>query len=169
MKKKRHVYLTGLMGSGKTTIGKLVARSLGRPFIDLDKEIEKKENRSINDIFDQDGEAYFRKVESEVLQSLEPERYMVVATGGGIILDEGNREEMKKKGHIIYLNVPIEKLANRLNDDYERPLLKNKEKEAELLELNKERQPLYRDGAYELDTGNLTPLQASKEIVEVVK
>ncbi len=157
------------MGSGKTTIGKLVAQRLGRPFIDLDKEIEKKENRSINDIFDQDGEEYFRQVEAEVLKSLQPERYMVVATGGGIILNEANRQEMKDKGHIIYLNVPIEKLASRLNEDYERPLLKNKEKEESLLELNKERQPLYRDGAYELDTGNLTPLQAAKEIVEVVK
>ena len=169
MRKKRHVYLTGLMGSGKTTIGKLVAQRLGRPFIDLDKEIEKRENRSINDIFDQNGEEYFRKVEAEILDSLDPDRYMVVATGGGIVLEEENRKNMKEKGYIIYLNVPIEKLANRLNDDYERPLLKNNEKEIKLLELNKERQPLYRDGAYELDTGNLTPLQAAKEIVEVVK
>ncbi len=157
------------MGCGKTTIGKLTAQRLGRPFIDLDEKIEELENRTINEIFDEDGEDYFRKVETQVLKDLDPQKNLVIATGGGIVLNEENRNTMKDNGVIVYLNAPIDELVSRLKDDDDRPLLHGESKGDKLRELYEERQPYYLDGSVEIKTGNFTPLQAAKEIVSIVK
>lgn len=124
--KEKHIFLIGFMGSGKSTIGALLAERLGLPFIDSDKEIEKKTGKSINAIFSADGEAAFREMEMEFLKELESRKPSVVAVGGGLPSIEGSLELMHQIGIVIYLNTSLLTLLQRLRAEKEqRPLLKD--------------------------------------------
>lgn len=126
MKIQKHIFLIGFMGSGKSTIGVLLAEQLGLPFIDSDKAIEKKTGKSITTIFSENGEAAFREMEMEFLKALEPLKPSVVAVGGGLPSIEGALELMRKSGLVIYLNTSLLTLLKRLRDEKEqRPLLKD--------------------------------------------
>lgn len=168
MKKYPYIFLTGCMGSGKSTVGAIVARKLGRPFIDLDKYIEKKEGKKINQIFKEQGEDAFRKMETEALLNL-PEKKAVIATGGGVVLKEENRKIMKDLGAVLFLDIPPEKLAKRLSNDNSRPLLRGKNKEEELKKILEVRGPMYQDCTYRIDAEDLTPLQAAQEVIHFMK
>ena len=141
----KHIILIGFMGAGKSTMGKLVANKLGCSFIDTDAYIEKKEGRSISDIFTDDGEAYFRSAETDALRELlkSDERY-VLALGGGTPLLEENRALLKEKGaYVIFLKVSAMDAFERLKDDVTRPLIQGanvKEKIESLLQM---RNPVY--------------------------
>lgn len=118
-------YLIGMPGSGKSTVGKELAKSLSLSFVDLDSYIEEQEKCLIKDIFESKGEAYFRNLESKALESFKNKDNYVVSCGGGIILDRNNKKLMN--GFIIFLNPPLEDIAIRLqNDGGVRPLLKVK-------------------------------------------
>lgn len=168
MKKYPYIFLTGCMGSGKTTVGSIVAKKLGRPFIDLDKLIEKRAGMSINKIFKERGEEGFRKLETEVLKDL-PHSKAVVATGGGVVIKEENRDYMKDTGAVLWLDISAERLAKRLRRDHSRPLLNGKDKKAELERLIEERRPYYEDCTYRVEAEELTPLQCALEIVKFMK
>ena len=141
----KHIILIGFMGAGKSTMGKLVANKLGCSFIDTDAYIEKKEGRSISDIFTDDGEAYFRSAETDALRELlkSDERY-VLALGGGTPLLEENRALLKEKGaYVIFLKVSAMDAFERLKDAVTRPLIQGanvKEKIESLLQM---RNPVY--------------------------
>lgn len=170
MKKYKHLYLTGLMGSGKTTVGELAARKLSRKFVDLDKLIEHGTKTSINEIFERYGEETFRNIETKVLENLPMEEKLVIATGGGTILRKKNRELMKEKGAIIWIDVPIEQLARRLEGDSQRPLLKGEKTIQETLEeIMANREEFYKDCTIHLDAESLTPLQVVLEISKELK
>lgn len=169
MKKRKHIYLTGIMGSGKSTVGKLLARNLSYPFIDTDHEIVKREKRSINKIFETDGEDYFRNLETQVLKDLDPSSKMIVATGGGIVLRSENREIMSNKGIVFFLDTPVEQIAKRLEGDTERPLLKNSPLEERLNTLLDQRYEFYKDKSIRLDADMLTPFQAVNVIKKILK
>ncbi|HNO74082.1 shikimate kinase [Nitrosomonas mobilis] len=149
-----NIILIGLMGAGKTTIGKLLANSMGKIFIDSDHEIQRRTGVDIPLIFEFEGEAGFRKREVEVLQDVARLSNIVLATGGGAVLREENRELLRKSGTVIYLRVPVNELKRRTRFDKNRPLLQTANPQARLVELFNQRDPLYQQTAHIiLDSG----------------
>lgn len=160
-----NIILIGLMGAGKTTIGKLLASSMGRTFIDSDHEIQQRTGVNIPVIFEFEGEAGFRKWETEVLQAVVLLPDIVLATGGGAVLREENRELLRKNGTVIYLRVPVNELKRRTRFDKNRPLLQTDNPQARLIELFNQRDPLYRETAHIiLDSGR----QSARALVQTL-
>ena len=118
------IFLTGFSGSGKSTIGPLLANSLGYEFVDLDQAIEKKAGKSITRIFREDGEDYFRNLEMMTLQALVTKNNMVISLGGGVLENDQSYTLIQKSGTMVYLKSPIRTLAKRLCNKTDRPLLK---------------------------------------------
>jgi shikimate kinase len=148
------------MGAGKTTIGKVLARILGKEFHDSDKTIEQRTGASINLIFDVEGEEGFRRRESEVIDDLTRLRNIVLATGGGVILREENRRYLSERGFVVYLLAPLRQLVARTRLDKNRPLLRHPDPEGRLREIVDQRDPLYRAAAdLILDTEHRTVRQ----------
>lgn len=149
-----NLFLVGLMGAGKTTVGKLLAKHLNKQFIDCDHEIEKRTGVKINVIFELEGEDGFRTREEAVVQELTRQQGIVLATGGGVVLRESNRLALRSRGTVIYLRANAEDLWRRTRHDRNRPLLQTENPRARLQELLTERDPLYRETAHLImDTG----------------
>ena len=143
------------MGAGKTTIGKLLAKHLGKDFYDTDHEIEKRTGVKIPVIFELEGEAGFRKRETAVIQDLTKLNNIVMATGGGAVIAEENRQLLQANGTVIYLRANVNELWHRTRNDKHRPLLQNVDIRAKLEQLYAERNPLYtQTAAFVIDTGN---------------
>jgi shikimate kinase len=142
-----NIYLVGLMGAGKTTIGRQLAKRLNRRFLDSDHEIEARTGVRIPLIFEIEGEPGFRKRETAVLAELAREEGLVVATGGGAILAPENRDCLRSSGTIVYLHANPEVLSARTRHDRNRPLLQVDDPLAKLAELYGQRDPLYRQVA----------------------
>lgn len=143
-----NIFLVGLMGAGKTTIGKSLANRLEKSFIDSDHEIQKRTGVSIPVIFDIEGETGFRRRESEMLRELVKLENIVLATGGGAVLDKGNRDLLRQNGIVIYLRAAVSDLWHRTRHDKNRPLLQTPNPHAVLCELYLQRDPLYREIAH---------------------
>lgn len=157
-----NVYLIGMMGSGKSTVGELLAKKIHYRFLDTDSIIEKISQKTINQIFAQEGEDNFRKLESGVLQEVAAYIRTVVATGGGIILSQDNWSHLRD-GMVIWLDVPVDVLVKRLTDDNTRPLLYQEDLTTKLTDLRQQRKSLYRQADIILSiTGGDTP----EDIVE---
>ncbi|MES2367879.1 MAG: shikimate kinase [Pseudomonadota bacterium] len=154
MSKRDNLYLVGLMGAGKTTVGRLLAKHYGCPFYDSDHEIEARTGVKIPVIFEIEGEAGFRKREEAAIAELTGLSGIVLATGGGAVLSAANRDNLKKNGVVIYLRGMPEHLYERTRHDRNRPLLQTDNPLARLRELFKQRDPLYREVAdIVVDTG----------------
>lgn len=146
--------LIGLPGSGKTTVGRQLARRLGLPFNDSDHAIEHRLGCSIRDFFEREGEAAFRDVEESVIQELSQTPAGVLATGGGVVLRPINRERLRQSGHVIYLRSSPDEVFRRLRHDRNRPLLQVADPLARMRSLFEERDPLYRETAhFSIETG----------------
>ncbi|MGD1007575.1 MAG: shikimate kinase [Ignavibacteriaceae bacterium] len=117
------IYLTGFMGSGKSTIGPILANTLGWDFFDLDIIIEQKEGKKISRIFEENGEEYFRNLETEILKDLAARKNVIVALGGGTITNQDNIDFLKKIGMIIYIKISAESAYKRLRFKRDRPIL----------------------------------------------
>jgi len=135
------------MGAGKTTIGRQLAEALNMDFLDSDHEIESRSGATIPWIFDVEGEEGFRKRERAIIDELTQRQNIVLATGGGAVLSETNRQCLKSRGTVIYLSASIEQLLNRTQRDRNRPLLQTEDPRAKLEELMQIRDPLYREVA----------------------
>jgi shikimate kinase / 3-dehydroquinate synthase len=142
-----NIILVGMMGSGKTTVGRLLARQLGKTFIDSDEEILKRTGVSIQHIFDVEGELGFRQREASIVQELLQRDELVLATGGGAILDSHNRNMMRENGTVVYLKSGVHDLWQRTRHDRNRPLLQTADPRAKLHELFAQRNPLYTETA----------------------
>jgi len=144
----------GLPGSGKTTIGRQLARRLGVPFVDSDHVIEHRLGCSIREFFAREGEDSFRDVEQQVLDDLTQNQKGVIATGGGSVLRETNRRHLRERGHVIYLRSTPEDVFRRVRHDTARPLLQVDDPLSRLRALFEARDPLYRDAAhFVIETG----------------
>jgi shikimate kinase len=147
VKTNRRVFLVGMMGAGKTTVGRQLAKRLGKTFYDADREIEARTGVSVAVIFDIEGETGFRKREAEAIEQLTALDDIVLATGGGAVLDPRNREHLKSRGFVIYLHALPGVLWQRTRSDKSRPLLQGGDPRERLESLYAERDPLYRDVA----------------------
>jgi len=151
---RENVFLVGLMGAGKTSVGKMLAKRLGKTFHDSDHVIETRTGVRIPVIFEIEGEAGFRARESAVLEELTALDNIVLATGGGAVLAPANRQALRSRGTVVYLRASVDELWNRTRHDRNRPLLQTADPRARLGELHEQRDPLYREVAHiVLDTG----------------
>ncbi len=148
------ISLIGLPGSGKTTVGRQLARRLQLPFIDSDHAIELRIACSIRDFFEREGEAHFRDIEADVIDTLTQVPGRVLSTGGGAVLRSANRQHLRDRGRVIYLKSSPEELFRRLRHDVNRPLLQVADPMGRLRNLYAERDPLYRETAhFVMETG----------------
>ncbi len=164
-----NVVLVGPMGAGKTTIGRQLAKSLKMRFVDSDHEIEHRTGVDIPLIFELEGEAGFRKRESSMIEELTSQAGLVLATGGGAVLDSRNREQMRLNGIVVYLSANIDHLLKRTGKDSKRPLLNTEDPRGRMQELLTLRDPLYREVAdFTVDTGGRSVKTVINEIVDRV-
>ncbi len=160
------IYLVGFMGSGKTTVGRRLAKKLGWKFIDLDEEIERYERRTVADIFRQDGEAYFRQLERHSLEQASSSKQSVIALGGGAFLDPENRGLAENTGLTVWLKVSFAKVGDRVKIDGTRPKLTSKEQAEGLYQ---SREPYYALAKLHVSTDDGTPETIAEEIIEAVR
>ena len=142
-----NLILIGMMGSGKTTVGRALARQLDKEFVDSDEEIQRRTGVTIPHIFDVEGEAGFRQRESAAIADLAMRSNIVLATGGGAVLAAQNREILRQNGLVIYLKASVQDLWQRTRNDRNRPLLQTGNPRAKLTELFEQRDPLYMEAA----------------------
>ena len=154
------------MGSGKSTIGNLLSKKMGMAFIDLDAYIEKKENKSVSQIFEESGEEYFRQLERDAVKELAYKKSIILATGGGTLTFQQNVDTLKNANNkIILLDLPVEVISKRLQGDTKRPLLNRPDKEKVMRELYEKRLPLYRSAADIVVNAANSPMQVCMEIM----
>ena len=144
-KVKQNIFLVGPMGSGKTSIGKKLAKILNLDFYDCDHELELITGASVNLIFDVEGEAGFRLRERQMLEKLCAKDNVLIATGGGVVCSADNRRTLRTNGFVVYLKTSVGKQLNRLSQDKSRPLLQAEDRTERLVNLAKVRNPLYDD------------------------
>lgn len=145
---EQNIFLIGMMGVGKTTIGRHLADLLGHEFVDSDVEVERRAGADISWIFDMEGEEGFRKREHQVLRNLTARTSVVLATGGGAVLDESNRAILRERGVVVYLSASVNKIVERTRRDKKRPLLQSGDLRERIATLLCEREPLYRETAH---------------------
>lgn len=158
------------MGAGKTTVGRLLAKHLHKTFIDSDHEIEKRTGVNIALIFELEGEAGFRLREAAIIEELAQQKNLVLATGGGAILNPQNRANLSRNGTVIYLRAKVEDLWQRTRHDKSRPLLQTADPQAKLAELYAQRDPLYREIAdIVMDSGDQSVHALVHQIEDLLK
>jgi shikimate kinase len=162
-----HVVLIGMMGAGKTTVGRRLAARLGRPFLDSDEVIESRTGRTVAEIFAAEGEPAFRRVETEVLvDMLDDGAPAVIAAAGGAVLDEQNRDRMRERGTVVWLRADPELLVERVRGGTHRPLLDD-DPDGTLRRLARQREPLYATTAHEtVDVGGSAPDAVVEDVLE---
>jgi shikimate kinase len=163
---RSNIILTGFMGTGKSTLGRLLAQRIGYDFIDTDTEIEKQIGQSITNLFQTQGEVAFRKLESELVEKLAEQEGLVIATGGGLVLNPKNVALLNKTGRIICLTAsPDEILARVSKQPDTRPLLQEQDPQAKIIELLHQRDAAYRQFP-QLSTSNTTPEKLIEKILK---
>lgn len=155
-----HIVLIGLMGCGKTTVGRELHRTMNLPFLDTDAAIEKEQKTSIPEIFANQGEDYFRSLETSLLRNIQstPENgAMIISTGGGIVIRPENRKLLLSLGYVVWLNADVDTLLQRVSRCSNRPLLRTPDPRQTLADLMAERTPWYNESSHlSINTSNLT-------------
>lgn len=140
---KDNIALIGFMGSGKTKVGKILAKNLDMKFVDIDRAISIREKKSIPEIFEEKGEAYFRKLERMIIEEESLNNNIVIATGGGVIIDNENIKNLKKTSYVVFLDCDVETIYERVKNNRNRPLLNVENVYEKIQELHSKRQFLY--------------------------
>lgn len=163
---KRNVFLIGMMAVGKSTVGRHLAAELGLEYFDTDRVIEERAGADVAWIFDVEGEEGFRDREQAVVDELSQRDGIVLATGGGVIVRQINRQRLATRGTVVFLNTTLERLVERTRNEKRRPLLMDGDAEAKLQQLIEERSDLYADTAdFEVFAAQGTAKSLAKEIV----
>lgn len=165
----QNVILTGFMGTGKSTVGRLLAARLNYSFRDLDSLIVEKEGTSINTIFADRGESYFREAESSVLKAVLQESSQVVSTGGGAVIRPENRCLMHKSGVVVNLTASPEVILQRLHSDDERPLLRDSKSLAQIQKLLMDRESYYAEADIRIDTDGINVEDVARDILDFLE
>jgi shikimate kinase len=164
------IFLVGMMGAGKTTIGRALARKLGLEFADTDRELVGRTGVAVATIFEIEGEAGFRKRETALLAELSQRDGAVIATGGGAVISEENRRLMRENGTVVYLRARLESLWERTRHDSSRPLLATADPKATLAALLEQREPLYLEVAHVVvDTGPQSPATLATKLAATLR
>ena len=163
--KDRNIALLGFMGTGKSTVARLLARQLGRKLVDMDRVIERRAGKSIADIFAQDGKPHFRWLERALVQELAARRQLVIACGGGVVLNPDNIRDLQHGGLVVCLTAAPDVILRRVAAARHRPLLEGGAKRKKLLALLATRQPLYDHLPHRIDTTALTPAAVAKRLL----
>lgn len=166
---KKNIVLTGFMGTGKTAVGRELSRMLDMRIVDIDDEIEKKQNMKINDIFRTFGEEFFRKIETEVIAKFSRSENMIISTGGGAVLRQENMDALKENGVIFCLSASPRTILDRTSGSDDRPLLKVENPLSKIEELLAFRSKYYEKAGIMIDTEGKTPLKVAMEIAEIMK
>ena len=164
---KKNLTLTGMMGVGKSTIGKAVSKQLSMNFVDIDKIIEKKQKLTIQKIFEQNGESFFRKLEEKVTLEEMKKNNQVISLGGGAFMNSKIRNYVVSNTKCFWLNLNTEQLAKRLGSSKKRPLLINKNIKLTLKKIYDERKSTYSLANYKIDCNNLNTNLIVKQIVQL--
>lgn len=162
---KHTIFLTGFMGTGKTTVGKSLAGLLGCPFVDLDDLIVQREGRPIAEIFATNGELYFRDCETSLLKELHHDQSAIYATGGGLVVRDENRRHMANLGKVVYLKASWSVLKHRLQQSSARPLVNSAKDWGKVKDLLFQRQIYYEQADLIIETNGLTPVQVAQKII----
>lgn len=166
MKRCKNIVLTGFMGTGKSTVGKVVASRLNFKFVDIDEVIETRTKLTISDIFSKYGEQYFRQLEKEAVKEFSQKEGLVIATGGGVVLDPENMVNLKTNGLVILLKASPEVIFRNVSKDQNRPLLKSEDVMERIKELLKIREEYYKNNHYEIDISDLTIEEVAEKVIE---
>jgi shikimate kinase len=170
VKSQTNIFLVGMPGAGKTTVGRALARRMGKTFHDSDHEIEARTGVAVRVIFEIEGEAGFRKREADIIDRMTSMENVVLATGGGAILDPLNREHLKTRGFVLYLHAQPRELWHRTRRDSSRPLLQGADPRTRLEQLYAVRDPLYREAAdLVIDTGRQSANSLVSELIPLVE
>lgn len=163
--KGEHIYLVGFMGSGKSTVGPMLAELLQREFVDLDDRIVERAGKSIAEIFEDQGEQEFRRLESACLKQVAERPGAVVALGGGALESEENRETIVRSGRRLWLKVDLEEAWNRCRRNSDRPLGRSRPEFERRFRL---REPLFAACEWQVETSGATPEEVSNRIVQLI-
>lgn len=165
----RNIVLTGFMGAGKSLVGGLLAEKLGRGFVDTDAIIEEETGLTINEIFRKHGEPYFRQLEREQVLKMEGKRNLVIATGGGTLMNPLNLADLRRDGIIIYLRADFARLLERVGKGGTRPLITGAGGREILERLLEERESVYRQADLIVETSHLRPAEVAERIVKLLE
>jgi shikimate kinase len=165
----KNIVLTGFMGTGKTEVGRILAKKLGYSFIDSDSEIEKTTGITIAAIFSGRGEPAFRDIESAVILSLSGHDKAVISTGGGSVLRQENIDNLRRKGVIVCLEASATTILGRTDGSDDRPLLRAEDRLARIKEMLAERRPYYEKADIMVDTEGKSPMEIADEIMEEMR
>lgn len=166
---KSLIVLTGMMGSGKSSAGSLLSKKTGFDFVDVDFEIEKSENMTVSNIFNEKGEQYFRKLEKEKIKEFAKMKNTVLSLGGGAFEDKESREILLKNGLVIYLKASPEILFERIKSEIHRPLLHKNFSVETLAFILKKRTDNYEKAHHTIDTCKLTQEEVVEKILRIIK
>ncbi len=164
----KNIVLTGFMGSGKSTVGRELAKRLGMRIVDTDELIEERMCMSINDIFSRHGEAGFRDIERQVVEQVSKLEGRVIITGGGVVLNKENIANLRRNGVIIYLHARPEVIYERVKHHRHRPLLNVDDPRKKIKELVEYRAPFYADNDISIDTSDKSPKEVAEKIIKAL-
>ncbi len=159
-----NIVLVGFMGTGKTTVGLLLAKQTGMPLVDMDTLIEERAGKPITEIFAQDGEPHFRELERDIARALAAQEGQIISTGGGIVLNPDNLTDYEKKGLVVCLQAAPETILERVKNDSTRPLLAG-DKPEKIIQLLETRKSLYEAIPHQIDTNGADPKSIAAKII----
>lgn len=163
--KHKNIFLVGFMGAGKTTVGRILARMLGYKYVDADEVVEERTGKAITEIFSEQGEDFFRDLETRAIRFITERSGQVVATGGGAVMREENRNLMEAGGVTVYLKTPAHVIWDRVKESESRPLLQVEDPYGTIERLLKERTPAYESACITVETESLSPEEVAAQII----